>query len=250
MGSRGRRGVPARDGEQRRDEPRREDQGEQQAPAPQGPVLPPPPPVDYGVFMQGLVQAMQMQAHTQAALQAQLEAQERADVWWSSLLRTRFKDGAMEVGWDEFALSAACRQEGEMEQYLEEKKVLRRGQQLLSRDRRGRRRLSSHRSVLWHQAVVRNPSSPAPLQLDLLPCLAQQASLQGFPLIPLSFLLKGWLVASGDGDRSGKPPLAAKRLLLEVVDLPFWNLGLVSTCFELVSTCCPSLATGSSGIWD
>ncbi|MQL97947.1 hypothetical protein Taro_030649 [Colocasia esculenta] len=56
-------------------------------------------------------------------------------------------------------------------------------------------------------------------ELDLLPCLAQQPSLQGFPLIPLSFLLKGWLVASGDGDRSGKPPLAAKRLLLEVVDL-------------------------------
>ncbi|MQL69530.1 hypothetical protein Taro_001805 [Colocasia esculenta] len=46
-----------------------------QAPAPQGPVLPPPPPVDYGVFMQGLVQAMQTQAHTQVALQAQLEAQ-------------------------------------------------------------------------------------------------------------------------------------------------------------------------------
>ncbi|MQM10651.1 hypothetical protein Taro_043548 [Colocasia esculenta] len=60
MASRGRRGsVPTREGEQRRDEPRREDQGEQQAPAPQGPMLPPPPPVDYGVFMQGLVQAMQ-----------------------------------------------------------------------------------------------------------------------------------------------------------------------------------------------
>ncbi|MQM23830.1 hypothetical protein Taro_056900 [Colocasia esculenta] len=154
--------------------------------------------------MQGLVQAMQTQAHTQAALHAQLEAQERADVWWSSLLRTRFEDGAVEVGWDEFvrlfrakfvpehiqdkmeqkflsltqgsmtvleyearfvelskyaphivaderrkakkfmmglksslrtrlvafdhhtleqALSAACRQEGEMEQYLEEKKA-------------------------------------------------------------------------------------------------------------------------------
>ncbi|MQL73421.1 hypothetical protein Taro_005769 [Colocasia esculenta] len=27
---------------------------------------------------------------------------ERADVWWSSLLRTRFEDGAVEVGWDEF----------------------------------------------------------------------------------------------------------------------------------------------------
>ncbi|MQL83865.1 hypothetical protein Taro_016364, partial [Colocasia esculenta] len=46
--------------------------------------------------MQDLVQSMQTQAHTQAALQAQLEAQ---------------------------ALSAACRQEGEMEQYLEEKKA-------------------------------------------------------------------------------------------------------------------------------
>ncbi|MQM20165.1 hypothetical protein Taro_053180 [Colocasia esculenta] len=160
-------------------------------------MLPLPPPVDYGVFMQGLVQAMQMQAHTQAALQAQLEAQaqvpvpqaqdhggpsimiwfkrmsppsfngesdlllveswireiekifraircaeddkvtlatymlqERADVLWSSLLRTQFEDGAVEVGWDELvafdhrtleqALSAVRRQEGEMEQYLEE----------------------------------------------------------------------------------------------------------------------------------
>ncbi|MQL81182.1 hypothetical protein Taro_013636 [Colocasia esculenta] len=56
---------------------RREEQTEQQAPAPQGPVRPPPPPVDYGVFMQGLVQAMQTQAHTQAALQAQMEAQRK-----------------------------------------------------------------------------------------------------------------------------------------------------------------------------
>ncbi|MQL70115.1 hypothetical protein Taro_002412 [Colocasia esculenta] len=45
---------------------------------------------------------MQTQAHTQAALQAQLEAQERVDVWWSLLLRTRFEDGAVEVAWDEF----------------------------------------------------------------------------------------------------------------------------------------------------
>ncbi|MQL77598.1 hypothetical protein Taro_010006 [Colocasia esculenta] len=98
MASRGRRGgVPARDDEQRRDE-----RAEQQAPAPQGPVLPPPPPVDYGVFMQGLVQAMQTQAHTQVALQAQLEVQERADVWWSSLLRTRFEDRAVDVAWDAF----------------------------------------------------------------------------------------------------------------------------------------------------
>ncbi|MQM04631.1 hypothetical protein Taro_037437, partial [Colocasia esculenta] len=71
MASRGRPGgAPARE-----DEPRRDERAEQQAPAPQDPVLPPPPPVDYGVFMQGLVQAMQTQAHTQAALQAQLEAQ-------------------------------------------------------------------------------------------------------------------------------------------------------------------------------
>ncbi|MQL98143.1 hypothetical protein Taro_030847 [Colocasia esculenta] len=63
-------GAPAHE-----DEPRRDERTEQQAPAPQGPVLPPPPPVDYGVFMQGLVQAMQTRAHTQAALQAQLEAQ-------------------------------------------------------------------------------------------------------------------------------------------------------------------------------
>ncbi|MQM02958.1 hypothetical protein Taro_035732 [Colocasia esculenta] len=41
--------------------------------------------------------------------------QERADVWWDSLLRTRFEDGAVDVAWDEF--------EGEMEQYLEEKKA-------------------------------------------------------------------------------------------------------------------------------
>ncbi|MQL82249.1 hypothetical protein Taro_014716 [Colocasia esculenta] len=64
MASRGRRGgAPARE-----DEPRHEERAEQQAPAPQGPILPPLPPVDYGVFMQGLVQAMQTQAHTQAAL--------------------------------------------------------------------------------------------------------------------------------------------------------------------------------------
>ncbi|MQM23703.1 hypothetical protein Taro_056770 [Colocasia esculenta] len=76
---------------------------------------------------------MQTQAHTQAALQAQLEAQEQADVWWTSLLRTRFEDGAVEIGWDELvafdhrtleqALNTACRQEGELEQYLGEKKA-------------------------------------------------------------------------------------------------------------------------------
>ncbi|MQL94888.1 hypothetical protein Taro_027550 [Colocasia esculenta] len=74
IASRGRRGAQSRE-----DEHRREERGEQQAPAPQGPtVLPPPPPMDYGVFMQGLVQAMQTQAQTQAALQAQLQAHAQA----------------------------------------------------------------------------------------------------------------------------------------------------------------------------
>ncbi|MQL99697.1 hypothetical protein Taro_032430 [Colocasia esculenta] len=27
---------------------------------------------------------------------------ERADVWWASLQRTRFEDGAVDVAWDEF----------------------------------------------------------------------------------------------------------------------------------------------------
>ncbi|MQL79588.1 hypothetical protein Taro_012033 [Colocasia esculenta] len=49
MASRGRRGGPS----VRENEPRRDERAEQQAPAPQGPVLPPPPPVDYGIFMQG-----------------------------------------------------------------------------------------------------------------------------------------------------------------------------------------------------
>ncbi|MQM08882.1 hypothetical protein Taro_041740, partial [Colocasia esculenta] len=71
MESHGRRGTQARE-----DEQRWEERGEQQAPTPQGPtVLPPPPPVDYGVFMQGLVQVMQTQAQTQAGLQAQLQQQ-------------------------------------------------------------------------------------------------------------------------------------------------------------------------------
>ncbi|MQL72867.1 hypothetical protein Taro_005213 [Colocasia esculenta] len=128
MASHGRRGVPARGGEQRREErvePRREDQGEQQAPAPQGPVLPPPPPVDYGVFMQGLVQAMQTQAHTQAALQAQLEAQQAQAQKFVMGLRPslRMRLVAFDHRNLDEALSAACRQEGEMELYLEEKKA-------------------------------------------------------------------------------------------------------------------------------
>ncbi|MQL68615.1 hypothetical protein Taro_000892 [Colocasia esculenta] len=131
MASRGRRGgAPTRE-----DEPRHEERAEQQAPAPQGPVLPPPPPVDYGVFMQGLTQA-----HTQTALQAQLEAQHAqvpAQDHGGPSIMERFKrmlppsfkgeSDPLLVAFDhrtlDEALSAACRQEGEMEQYLEEKKA-------------------------------------------------------------------------------------------------------------------------------
>ncbi|MQM18823.1 hypothetical protein Taro_051820 [Colocasia esculenta] len=146
MASRGRRGAHARE-----DEQRREDRDEQQAPAPQGPtVLPPPPPVDYGVFMQGLAQAPapvpQEHGHGGPSIMQRFKRmappsfngesqpllaeswmreiekifraircaeedklslatymlQERADVWWASLLRTKFEDGAVEVAWDEF----------------------------------------------------------------------------------------------------------------------------------------------------
>ncbi|MQM13633.1 hypothetical protein Taro_046561 [Colocasia esculenta] len=70
MASRGRHGTQARV-----DEQRREERGERQALKPQGPtILPPPPPVVYGVFIQGIVQAMQMQATLQAQLQAQAQA--------------------------------------------------------------------------------------------------------------------------------------------------------------------------------
>ncbi|MQM17655.1 hypothetical protein Taro_050629 [Colocasia esculenta] len=74
MASHGRHGAQARE-----DEQRHEERGEQQAPAPQGPtVLPSPPLVDYGVFMQGLVQTKQTQAQTQATMQAQLQSQAQA----------------------------------------------------------------------------------------------------------------------------------------------------------------------------
>ncbi|MQL70069.1 hypothetical protein Taro_002366 [Colocasia esculenta] len=141
MASRGRRGgAPARE-----DEPRRDERAEQQVPAPQGLVLPPLPPVDYGVFMQGLAQ-VPAQDHGGPSTMERLKRmlppsfkgesdpllveswmreiekifraircadedkvtlatymlQERADVWWASLLRTRFEDGAIDVAWDGF----------------------------------------------------------------------------------------------------------------------------------------------------
>ncbi|MQL72072.1 hypothetical protein Taro_004399 [Colocasia esculenta] len=157
MAIRGRRGAGPTQGV--------ESAGGSQAPAQQAqdqigvPLLPPPPPVDYGALIQGLVHAMQTQAETTTALQAQVQVQaqapaqevgfggvsmmerfgrmtlpffkgesdpilaeswlretekifraircmeeerERADVWWSSVLRTQFGDGSMEVAWAEF----------------------------------------------------------------------------------------------------------------------------------------------------
>ncbi|MQL97840.1 hypothetical protein Taro_030537 [Colocasia esculenta] len=138
MALRGRRGVPAREGEQRRDEPRREDQVEQQALAPQGLVLPPPPPAQVPVpqaqdhggpsimerfkrmsppsfkgesnlllseswmrEIEKIFRAIRCAEDDKVTL-ATYMLQERADVWWSLILCTRFEDGAVEVGWDEF----------------------------------------------------------------------------------------------------------------------------------------------------
>ena len=66
MAGRSRRAALAQEEERVRNV--EEDQG---SAVPQGvPVPPPPPVVDYGTFMHGLVQAIQTQAQTQAALQA------------------------------------------------------------------------------------------------------------------------------------------------------------------------------------
>ncbi|MQL67785.1 hypothetical protein Taro_000058 [Colocasia esculenta] len=40
--------------------------------------------------------------HHRLLVLMELFLKERADVWWSSLLHTRFEDGAVEVAWDEF----------------------------------------------------------------------------------------------------------------------------------------------------
>ncbi|MQL71778.1 hypothetical protein Taro_004092 [Colocasia esculenta] len=74
MATQGRRGVVPTRGD--------ESAGGSQAPAQQAQdqigvrLSPPPPPVDYGALMQGLVHAMQTQAQTTAALQAQAPAHE------------------------------------------------------------------------------------------------------------------------------------------------------------------------------
>ncbi|MQL69447.1 hypothetical protein Taro_001743 [Colocasia esculenta] len=42
------------------------------------------------------------QLRTMVDLPSWGDSRERADVWWSSLLRTRFEDGAVDVAWDAF----------------------------------------------------------------------------------------------------------------------------------------------------
>ncbi|MQM22092.1 hypothetical protein Taro_055140, partial [Colocasia esculenta] len=129
MASRGRRGrAPARE-----DEPRREEWAEQQAPAPQGPVLPPLPPVDYGVFMQGLQAQVPSQNHGGPSIMERFKR----------MLPPSFKgesDPLLAESWmreiekifraircadeDKVTLATYMLHEGEMEQYLEEKKAL------------------------------------------------------------------------------------------------------------------------------
>ncbi|MQL80186.1 hypothetical protein Taro_012635 [Colocasia esculenta] len=209
MASRGRRGgAPARE-----DEPRRKERAEQQATAPQGPVLPPPPSVDYGVFMQGLVQAMQTQAHTQAALQAQLEAQQNQvpsqDHGGPSIME-RFKrmlppsfkgesDPLLAESWmrerkdlpshqfnhrtlDE-ALSAACRQEGEMEQYLEEKKASQK-RPAATFQRQDKKKVvyqTQQRSVAVINAQVPSARSPATTRLRIVRDFSRESSAERQP---------------------------------------------------------------------
>ncbi|MQL75697.1 hypothetical protein Taro_008083 [Colocasia esculenta] len=106
MVSHGRHGIQARE-----DEQRCEERGEQQAPAPQGPtVLPPPPPVDYGVFMQGLVQAMQtlrlqLQFHRGKAMVDRLSWRGLRG-WLCLLLRGRVSPFWQRAGWERWRRSS------------------------------------------------------------------------------------------------------------------------------------------------
>ncbi|MQL71681.1 hypothetical protein Taro_004010, partial [Colocasia esculenta] len=102
MASRGRRGgAPAR-----YDEQRREERAEQQAPAPQGPVLPRRLWImecSCNVWCKPCRPRHTLRQHSRPSWRPRLVAFDHRTL-------------------DE-ALSAACRQEGEMEQYLEEKKA-------------------------------------------------------------------------------------------------------------------------------
>ncbi|MQM21004.1 hypothetical protein Taro_054034 [Colocasia esculenta] len=200
MASRGGHGVPTREGEQRRDEPRHEDQGFSAGHTDAGPHpgctpgsagglagsgsgASSPGSGPWWTLHHGMVQedvATSFKGESDPLLAeswmreiekifwaircaeddkvtlATYMLQERADVWWSSMLRTRFKDDVVEIAWDELvafdhrtleqALSAACRQEGEMEQYLEEKK--REGVSSLREDTRWYRMLEVGGEVL------------------------------------------------------------------------------------------------------
>ncbi|MQL96709.1 hypothetical protein Taro_029387 [Colocasia esculenta] len=117
MASRGRRGAHARE-----DEQRREERGEQQAPAPQA-QAPAPIPQEHGHGGPSIMERFRRMAPPSfkgesqpllaeswmreiekifRAIRCAEEDKERADVRWSSLLRTQFEDGAIEVAWDEF----------------------------------------------------------------------------------------------------------------------------------------------------
>ncbi|MQM00579.1 hypothetical protein Taro_033314 [Colocasia esculenta] len=149
MASRGRRGAQARE-----DGHRREERGEQHALAPQGPtVLPPPPPVDYDT--QAALQ-VQLQAQAQAPalvpqehghggpsimerfkrmappsfkgesqpLLAESWMKEVEKIFWA--IRCAEEDKVSLATYMLHvlkALSTACRQESEMDQYMEEKRA-------------------------------------------------------------------------------------------------------------------------------
>ncbi|MQM23270.1 hypothetical protein Taro_056333, partial [Colocasia esculenta] len=136
MASRGRCSTQALE-----DEQRCEERGEQQVPAPQGPtVLPPPPPVDYGVFMQGLAQALapipQEHGHGGPSIMERFkrmalpsfkgESQPLLAESWMREVEKIFRAIRL-VAFDhrtlDEALSAACREESEMDQYIEEKRA-------------------------------------------------------------------------------------------------------------------------------
>ncbi|MQM03636.1 hypothetical protein Taro_036428 [Colocasia esculenta] len=139
MVSRDRSGAQARE-----DKHRREERGEKQAPASQGPTLkaqahaPAPVPQEHGHGGPSIMERFKKMAPPSFkgesqpllaeswmrevekifwAIRYAEENKEIADVWWAFVLRIRYEDGAIE------ALSAACKQESRMDQYLEEKRA-------------------------------------------------------------------------------------------------------------------------------
>ncbi|MQL76578.1 hypothetical protein Taro_008973 [Colocasia esculenta] len=121
---------------------RREERGEQQALALQGPtVLPPPPPMDYGVFMQGLAPTPapvpQEHGHGGPSIMERFKrmapppfkGESLVESWMREVEKIFLAIRCAEEGKVSLAtymlqaLSAACRQESEMDQYIEEKRA-------------------------------------------------------------------------------------------------------------------------------